>query len=98
VRGRGHSCPPFLILIFVAQEFNRAWTEETFCGASLRRAAEGGCPHVCGLSLLKFPITKVAGKLIANFLRPAYCQCGEVYPSILTESRPAGLVMAVTDF
>jgi hypothetical protein len=49
-------------------------------------------------SLPKLPLTKVAGKLIANFLRPAYCQCGDVYPSILTESRPAGLVMAVTDF
>ena len=46
----------------------------------------------------EFPLTKVAGKRIAIFLRPAYCQCGEVYPSIHTESRPAGLVMAVTDF
>ena len=46
----------------------------------------------------KSPLTKVAGKRIANFLRPPYCQCGDVYPSILTESRPAGLVMAVTDF
>jgi hypothetical protein len=46
------------------------------------------------LALLNFPLTKVAGKLIAIFLRSTYCQCGEVYPSILTESRPAGLVMA----
>ena len=44
------------------------------------------------LSLL--PLTKVAGKPIANFLGPPYCQRGDVYPSILTESRPAGLVMA----
>ena len=28
---------------------------------------------------------------------PSYCQC-RAFPSILTESRPAGLVMAVTDF
>ena len=41
-----------------------------------------------------FRLTKVAGKPIANFLRSAYCQRGDVYPSILTESRPAGLVMA----
>jgi len=47
---------------------------------------------------LKSPLTKVAGKLIAIFLRLTYCQRGDVYPSILTESRPAGLVMAVTDF
>ena len=52
---------------------------------------------VCGLRL-KYPLTKVAGKLIAIFLRLTYCQRGDVYPSILTESRPAGLVMAVTDF
>jgi hypothetical protein len=44
------------------------------------------------------PLTKVAGKRSANFLRRPYCQRGDVYPSILTESRPAGLVMAVTDF
>ena len=44
------------------------------------------------------PLTKVAGKPIANFLGTPYCQRGDVYPSILTESRPAGLVMAVTDF
>jgi hypothetical protein len=43
-------------------------------------------------------LTKVAGKLIAIFLRLTSCQCRDVYPSILTESRPAGLVMAVTDF
>jgi len=55
---------------------------------------------VCGLWVIagSSPLTKVAGKLIAIFLRPTYCQCGDVYPSILTESRPAGLVMAVTDF
>src|SRR6266705_1935085 len=47
---------------------------------------------------VKLPLTKVAGKPIANFLGSPYCQRGDTSPSIQTESRPAGLVMAVTDF
>jgi hypothetical protein len=44
------------------------------------------------------PCLAPAGNLIANFLSSPSCQAMHLSPSIQTESRPATLVMVVTDF
>src|SRR6476660_7408573 len=93
----GHSCPPPLALMFSTQELPLG--REPLRSLAPPDSRERGCPHAAGgTSPLNSSLTKVAGKPIANFLGTPYCQRGDVYPSILTESRPAGLVMAVTDF
>jgi hypothetical protein len=43
-------------------------------------------------------LTKVAGKPSANYLRPPSCETPEISLASNTESRPARLVMVVTDF
>ena len=82
---------------FDVQHAKNSRSAANLCGASLARQPRAAVPTWLGPAS-KSSLTKVAGKPIANFLGPPYCQCGDVYPSILTESRPAGLVMAVTDF